>query len=284
MLHQGERIVGHHTTLKVASGSGNYAAVLGGTTTATNLSGLTIPGVTFDQDASGDPISNAAALYNGEPRFVVRILLGSDVRIINDRFIGTDNVNTVVTGGGTSGVTISGNVFRTIDTPLHDRSSIYASGAGTVISDNTLIGAAACCSAGPIEVRSDQVRLAGDPREQLLPGPNIMFSDTTLAGNCRRGHPVGLWSVAPTALHNVTVTGNVLNRDLPGWKAIVQRLGLRMPAAAYTQQVIRDAASTLHFQNITVHANSRVALRPPWSTGAAARALRLPPRPRADPW
>ena len=28
VLHQGERIVGHHTTLKVASGSGNYAAVL----------------------------------------------------------------------------------------------------------------------------------------------------------------------------------------------------------------------------------------------------------------
>jgi hypothetical protein len=258
VLNQGERIVGHHTTLKVASGSGNYAAVLAGATTATNLSGLTITGVTFDQNASGNPISDAAALYNGKPRFVVRILLGSDIKIVNDRFIGTDNVNTVVTGGGTSGVTISGNVFKTINTPLHDHSSIYTSGTGTVISDNTLIGTAAYYSAA-IEVHGDRVRITGNHVSGYFRGANIVASDATFTGNhvSGAGSPVDLWSVAPTALHNVTVTGNVLNRNLPGWRAIVQRLGLRMPAAIYTQQVIRDATSTLHFQNITVHGNSQ---------------------------
>lgn len=256
LLHQGERVVGHHTTLMVASGSGNYAAVLAGATTATNLSGLTITGVTFDQNARGNPISSAAALYSGKPRFVVRILLGSDIKIVNNRFIGTDNVNTIVTGGGTSGVTISGNVFKTINTPLHDHSSIYTSGAGTVISDNTLIGAAAYYSAA-IEVHGDRVRITGNHVSGYFRGANIVASDATFTGNhvSGAGSPVDLWSVAPTALHNVTVTGNVLNRKLSYWKAIVQRLGLRMPAAIYTQQVIRDATSTLHFQNITVQGN-----------------------------
>jgi hypothetical protein len=46
-----------------------------------------------------------------------------------------------------------------------------------------------------------------------------------------------------------------------------------MPAATYTRQVIRDATSTLHFQNITVHANSQ------YPSGRPARNPRTsPPR------
>src|SRR6266705_2749366 len=40
VLHQGERIVGHHTTLRVASGSGSYYAVLAGANATTDLSRL----------------------------------------------------------------------------------------------------------------------------------------------------------------------------------------------------------------------------------------------------
>jgi hypothetical protein len=258
VLHQGERIVGHHTTLRVASGSGDYAVMLTGASTATDLSGLTITGVTFDQNAAGNPIRSVPALFKGSPRFVMRFLLGSGIKIVNDRFIGTDNVNTIVTGGGTGNVTISRNVFKTINTPLHDHSSIYTSGTGTVISDNTLTGRAAYYSAA-IEVHGDKVSVTGNHVRGYFRGANIVGSDAKFTGNhiSGAGSPVDLWSVAPTALHNVTVTGNVLNRNLPYWRGIVHRLGLRMPAASFTRQVIRDAVSTLSFRNITVHGNSR---------------------------
>src|SRR5712691_289441 len=137
-LKHGERIVGHRTTLRVASGSGDYSAVLTGATASADLSGLAITGVTFDQNASGNPIRNSAKLVNGKPRFVVLIGSGTGIKITKDRFIRSDNINTIVTGGGTRNVTISGNVFKTSDALLHDHSTIYTSGTSTVISNNTL--------------------------------------------------------------------------------------------------------------------------------------------------
>src|ERR1035438_10266898 len=45
-LNQGEAIIGHNTTLTVADSSGDYVAVLSGATATTDLSGLSITGVT----------------------------------------------------------------------------------------------------------------------------------------------------------------------------------------------------------------------------------------------
>ncbi len=257
LLPQGERIVGHGTTLRVAAGSGNYFAMLTGASPTTNLSGLTITGVTFDQNATGNPIRSVPVLYKGLPRFVVLIIDGSGITITKNRFIGSDNVNTVVTGGATSNVTISGNAFQTINAPLHDHSTIYTSGTGTVISNNTLAGQAAYYSAA-IEVHGDKVRVTGNHVSGYFRGANIVASDTRFTGNHISGaaSPVDLWSVAPTATRNVTVTGNVLNRNLAYWKRVLARLGLGLPPARYTQQVIRDTTSTLSFHDITVCGNS----------------------------
>lgn len=255
-LQHGEQIVGHGTTLRVASGSGNYSAVLTGATASTDLSGLAITGVTFDQNASGNPIRSSAKLVNGKPRFVVLIGSGTGIKITNDKFIGSDNLNTIVTGGGTRNVTISGNVFKTRNVLLHDHSTIYTSGTSTVISNNTLIGRAAYHCAG-IEVHGDSVRVTGNHVRGYYRGANIVASDATFEGNHISGaaNPVDLWSVAPTALHNVTVTGNVLNRNLPYWHHVLAHYGVHMPPAKYLRQVIRDTASTLLFHNIAVHGN-----------------------------
>jgi hypothetical protein len=256
VLYGGERIVGHGTTLKIAAESGNYAAMLAGASTATDLSGLSITGVTFDQNATGNPIRSASALFHGSPRFALRILLGTGIKIINNRFIGSDNVDTIVTGGGTSNVTISHNLFKIVNTPLHDHSTIYTSGTGTVISHNTLTGTAAYYSAA-IEVHGDKASVTDNHISGYFRGTNIVASDTRFTGNhiSGAGSPVDLWSVAPSATSRVVVTGNVLNRNLGYWKSILAGLGRSMPAAQYTRQVIRDNASTLPFHNITVHGN-----------------------------
>jgi len=255
-LKHGERIVGHGTTLRVASGSGNYSAVLAGATASADLSGLAITGVTFDQNASGNPIRSAAKLLSGKPRFVLLIGAGTGIKIANDRFVDSDNLNTIVTGGGTRNVTISGNVFKTRNVLLHDHSTIYTSGTSTVVGNNTLVGLAAYhCAA--IEVHGDGVRVTGNHVRGYYRGANIVASDTTFKGNHISGaaNPVDLWSVAPMALHNVTVTGNVLNRNLPYWHHVLAHYGVHMPPAKYLRQIIRDTASTLLFHNIAVHGN-----------------------------
>jgi hypothetical protein len=255
-LNQGERITGHHTTLRIATGTGDYKAMLTGASVATDLSGLAITGVTFDQNAKANPIRHSGRLLSGTPRFVILVGSGTSIKIINDKFIGSDNLNTIVTGGGTHNVTISGNVFKTSDVKLHDHSTIYTSGTATVISNNTLIGRA-CYHCAAIEIHNDGVTVTGNHVRGYYRAANIVASDTTFTGNHISGAatPVDLWSVAPMALHNVKVTGNVLNRNLPYWHHVLAHYGAHLPPAKYLRQVIRDEASTQSFHNITIHGN-----------------------------
>ena len=255
-LRHGERIVGHRTTLVVASGSGNYRAMFAGASDTTDLSGLTVTGVTFDQNAAGNPIRGATSLFKGMPRFVVLMVAGSDLRIINDRFIGSDDLNTIVTGVGTSNVTISNNSFKTRNKLMHDHSTIYTGGIGTVIRHNTFTGTAMVDSAA-IEVHGDRASITSNHVSGYYRAANIIASDTRFTGNHVSGaaNPVELWSFAPTALRHVAVSGNVLNRHLAYWRGLLARHGLSLAPAKYTRQVIRNPASPLPFYNIAVHDN-----------------------------
>ena len=247
LLSQGEKIAGHRTTLKVAASAGNYAAVLAGATPATDLSGLAITGVTFDQNAAGDPITSAPKLYQGYPRFVIMAVKGAGITITGDKFLNTNNVNTIVTGSATSNVTISGNTFTGVDLPWHDHSSIYTSGTGAVISNNTFTGTRDIAA---IEVHGDKAAITGNTIRGYYRGANIVASDTTFTANTITGAlgPVDLWSTVAPGLHNVTVTGNTLNQDL-------HSMGLTLPAGVQTQQVFRQPTSTLPFSRITIRGN-----------------------------
>src|SRR5258708_33401507 len=135
------------------------------------------------------------------------------MQVRNKRFIGGGKVGRMVRGGGTSNVTIRGNLFKTINNPLHDHSTIYTSGTGTVVSNNTLTGKV-MLDAAAIEVHGDKVSVTGNHVRGYYKAANIVASNTTFKGNhvSAAANPVDLWSVAPTALRNVTVTGNVLDR------------------------------------------------------------------------
>lgn len=255
-LRHGEKIVGHHTVLRVAGSSGDYAAVLTGASAGTDLSGLSITGVTFDQNASADPIRSVTSLYHGKPRFVILVSKGTGISITSNKFLNTNNVDTVVTGGGTADVTISGNQFTGVSTPRHDHSSVYTSGIGTTISGNTFTGTAMYNSAA-IEVHGDRVSLTRNKVRGYFRGVNIVSPDTKFTQNTitGAGNPVDLWSTAAPGLHNVVISGNVLNRDLGYWSGVLSRMGLTMPSGQFTKQVIKDATSTFPFKQITIRGN-----------------------------
>jgi hypothetical protein len=255
-LSQGEKIVGHQTTLKVAGGSGDYQAMLAGTSLTTDLSGLAVTGVTFDQNNTGNPITSLPALTHGQSRFVILIGKGTGLTITSNTFKGTDNVNTVVTGSATKNVTISQNTFQTIDSPMHDHSSIYTSGTGALISGNVFHGTAAYATA--IETHGDQAVISGNRISGYYKAANITSSNTSFTDNHVTGaaNPVDLWSCSAPGLHDVTVSGNVLNRNLGYWKKVLANLGRAMPAAQYTQQVTKDPSSTFPFTSISIHGNT----------------------------
>src|ERR1039457_3482986 len=231
-----------------------FRAGLAGAPPATDLSVLAITGVTFDQNAAGDPITSAPKLYQGYPRFVIMAVKGAGITITGDKFLNTNNVNTIVTGSATSNVTISGNTFTGVDLPWHDHSSIYTSGTGAVISNNTFTGTRDIAA---IEVHGDKAAITGNTIRGYYRGANIVASDTTFTANTITGAlgPVDLWSTVAPGLHNVTVTGNTLNQDLHGWAAYLKTIAIPMPTGVQTQQVFRQPTSTLPFSRITIRGN-----------------------------
>jgi len=255
-LSQGEQIIGHNTTLKVASGSGDYAAVLSGQTPQTDLSGLRISGITFDQNSAGNPVKATSALFKGQPRFVILVSAGSDITVTGNRLTGTDNVDSIVTGSATSDVAISNNVLKSSNPLGHDQSSIYTSGSRTTITNNTLTGQS-MFGAAAIEVHGTGVTVSGNRVSGYPRGVNVVASHTSLTGNTVTGalNPVDLWSVTAPGLSDVRVTGNRLGRNLNFWKSVYQAHSRPLPAAKYTGMVIRDESSTFGFSMIVVTGN-----------------------------
>ena len=252
-LSQGVRIVGHHTTLKVANGAGGYQAILSAATPATSLSGLSVTGVTFDQNTAGNPITGPSSLFQGKPRFVIWAPAGNGITISGNHFTGLDGVDAIVTGGATSNVKVSQNVFRASNPLGHDTSTIYTSGTGTAISNNTMVGTSMRASAA-IEVHGSRVKATGNSIRGYLKAINVVASETNFSGNNVTGalNPVDLWSIVAPGLTHVTITNNHLGRDLRYWSKIYRA---SMPAARYTQMVVRDPASKFPFTSITVSGN-----------------------------
>jgi hypothetical protein len=255
-LARGETITGHHTTLTVAARSGDYAAVLAGASTSTDLSGLTITGITFNQNSAANPITSAAHLYHGTARFIILAVKGTGITITGNTFTGLDDVDAIVTGSATSQARISGNHFTARNTPMHDHSTIYTSGTGTAITGNTFTGQAMYDSAA-IEVHGTQVTVTGNTVTGYFRAANIVASGTTFTGNTisNAGNPVDLWSVVSPGLNHVTITGNKLGINRTYWNHVITAMGMPAPPAAETQQIIKDTTSTYALSHITVKSN-----------------------------
>jgi hypothetical protein len=230
--------------------------VLTGATPTTDLSGLSITGVTFDQNAAGDPVTDVLKLYqHGYQRFVIWIPGATGITITGDKFLNTNNINTIATGGGARNVTISGNTFTGVSLPWHDHSSIYTSGTVATISNNTFTGSHDITA---IEVHNDKATITGNTISGYYRGVNIVASDTTFTGNTITGSlgPVELWATAAPGLSNVTVTGNTLGQDLPGWALYLKTVHMPMPTGTETQQVFQAPTSTFPFSQITISGNT----------------------------
>ncbi|MEV6209728.1 right-handed parallel beta-helix repeat-containing protein [Kitasatospora sp. NPDC051914] len=257
-IPRGEVINGHGTTLKVKDNYGDYRAIMTAPPT-TDLSGLKITGIVFDQNASGNPITTSPT--PASPRFVLAFLAGTGITITQNMFINTNNTNTVVTGSATRDVVLSYSTFSTVNVPWHDHSSVYTSGTNTVIYGNKFNGNASLAAA--IEVHGDKVNIQNNTINDYYRGTNIVASNTTFSNNTvyRAANVVDLWSTVAPGLHDVTITQNRIQIDLAHWEQVLKSLGRTMPARQYTQFVIYDAVSTYPFTRISIQNNTSIPLQ-----------------------
>lgn len=250
-LRRGVKIIGSYTVLKVSPGAGSYVAMLTGVQASTDLSGLSITGVIFDQNTQQAPASTYA-MYHGSPRFAVAVYRGSGIEISGNQFLNSDNLNTVVTGTVVDHAVIRNNIFKTTDPALHDHSSVYTNSRDVQITGNFFYGSTVYGAA--IETHGDRALIAGNKVYGYYRGANIVSSTTEFSGNAVfcGVNLVALWSLPPDGLHDVTIRDNRLYYPQPGyWQAL---LGIRIPDQ-YLRPVIEEPSSQLPFVRITVEGN-----------------------------
>ena len=249
-LPRGLKIIGNKTVFALAAGSGDYYSMLMGTLPSTDLSGLSISGVTFDQSAALNPVT-VYSLYHGSPRFAVAVFRGTGISITGSTFLGADNLNTVLVGSVATRITISNNTFQTIDPALHDHSSIYTHSNDVTITGNTFTGSNIYGAA--IETHGDRATVTGNKIQGYYRATNLTSNDTLFAGNTVTDgvNIADLWSLG--GLSNVVVRDNVMTRS--NWTAWVQILHHSIPAE-FRQLVIYDPTTPTGFRNITITNNT----------------------------
>ncbi|MEV6872102.1 right-handed parallel beta-helix repeat-containing protein [Amycolatopsis sp. NPDC051128] len=250
-LSRGLKIVGHYTVLRVAPGAGDYLAMLMGVQPSTDLSGLSITGVIFDQNEQQNPVTTYS-LYHGFPRFAVVAYKGSGITIRDNQFLNTDNINTVVMGTVVDHSLITGNIFKTVDRERHDHSSIYTNSQYVTIAGNYFVGTDVTGAA--IETHGAYAQITGNRVYGYYRGANIVSTYTVFSGNAVfcGVNLVALWSLAPEGLHDVEVRDNRNYYPLPAyWQALI---GLKVPAQ-YLQSVIYVPGAQVPFVRISIAGN-----------------------------
>ena len=248
---------GQHATIKVASGSPAYEAVISHVP-AEALDNFQVEGVIFDLNKAGNP---QTAVVANESRCAVKQYRGTGLRFRGNRVVNVDGTNTVVAnGGGATGVPvvtdveITNNVFVDVGgVAAHDHSTIYTHGEGVVITGNRFYGTAgpspsAVCA---IEAHGNGHVVSGNHingyREAInVTGAANRTDSFTCTGNtivrCLRGIRVfalALYGGVQPALRGVAVTGNTAVLDPDYWTPVydLEPYGIAHLAFDSSQQV-----------------------------------------------
>ena len=258
--------------IKVKDGNGDFRAILGGTKPGTDLSQLTVSGLTFDQNSAGNPVGNVKSLYvSGSQRFCIYVGAGSGITVRDCRFTNVDSCNVVYIGSPTmKDVRVQDCDFDAIGTSrdAHDHSSIYLSADGLTVTGNRFRGVLGGNGATTaIETHGSSQVVTGNRVESYLIGMNItgvtpigsagvVVSQNTVR-NARLG--VQLWSYAGAkgGLRDVTVTDNTIHLNRDPW--------IR-DAYSFPKGISLAASSTDHVDGLRISGN--VVRFEPFASGA----------------
>lgn len=247
------------SVIKLANSQGDYVSML--TNGSNDISGLIIRDLTFNQNASGNVIVSTTNLLSGQPRYILRCFLGSDILIENCRFTDADNVNTLSfnAASGVARITLRGNVFddHGNHSPQHDHSTLYFNADNVRVQNNFFAGTGISATTA-IETHGTNQVVTGNIIKNFFAGMNItgvseylsrgvVCSDNVMTG---MGIGVHLWALTSGAnttvgLEDVVVQGNVITIDMDYWASIT----------GYKAGVLFEPGSTLGYKNIRITDN-----------------------------
>lgn len=244
--------------IKLADSQGDYVSML--TNGSNDVTGLEIRDLTFNQNASNNVIVSTVALLSGQPRYILRCFLGTDITVENCRFTDADNVNTLSfnAASGVARISVRNNLFDNhgAQSPSHDHSTLYFSCDGMRVEGNAFIGAGVSARTA-IETHGPSQQVTGNTVKDFFKGMNLTgvagasSRQVVCSGNTLIGVGVGihLWALvtggSTFGLEDVVVQGNVIDISLDAWTS----------QAAYKSGILFDPAADLGFMNILVSEN-----------------------------
>lgn len=253
------------SVIKLASGQPDYRAILADGTSngTTNLSGLTVRNLTWDQNSAGNVItdvSEGSPLRTGWSRFVIRCNVANRFTVSDCRFTNCDNINTIIANSSAvHNVIIRDCLFDNTgaNSPSHDHSSIYTHASKVTIKSNTFIGTGVSARTA-IETHGE-IQNVRDNRSigffclANITGVAATTVGVVVEGNIGRGVGSGikLWSRLYTGntsgygLEDVLLQGNLLEVDFDAWASVV----------SYKTGIALDVESDLPVRNVAIRDN-----------------------------
>jgi hypothetical protein len=250
------------SVIKLANAQVDYRSIIADNTTigTLDLSGLAIRDLGFDQNATNNPITavgTGTPLFSGYARWVVRAAVGSNITVDNCRFYDCDNINTIYIGtSGKTGFAVRNSLFDRVgaNSPKHDHSTIYITGAGMDISGNRFIGAGISATTA-IETHGDHQFVRDNFVLNYFALANITGVAVTSKGMIVKGNigvglglGIDLWGwpstghVGTYGIEDVLIEGNSFEIDLDQWASVV----------SYKCGIAFDLSSALPVQNIRI--------------------------------
>lgn len=249
------------TTIKLANSVGDYTAILSDNTAlgTTDLSGLTIQDLTFDQNSANNVVGNIAQ-FTGQPRFVLRWQVGHRLVVDHCRFTNTDNINTIyANGSGVQHVSVRDCIFDNVGahSPKHDHSAVYTHGSKVDIVGNTFVGGGISATTA-IETHGATQTVRGNRIDNFFCMINVTGVSASsiggiVEGNVGRNVGTGIvfWSRTYTGntsgfgMEDFIVQGNTIELDFDAWAAVPShRCGISL-----------DILGTLPVHNVFIRNN-----------------------------
>jgi len=226
--------------IKLADKQSNYNSILAGETYDSDLSNFSMYDLTIDGNATNNIVVSNLDFSSEKSRYVVRIFVGSIIRIERCRFIDHSNVNTISVNGEeqVSDVLIDNNNFELIGGGIsdYDHSTIYGHGKRIQISRNNFVsrnGAGTKGARTAIETHGDEYIVKQNVISGFTNGMNITgyaksSNNQIITDNVIKEAHTGmiLWSyfdngnTTNPSLSNCIIANNKIRLNINDWRRL----------------------------------------------------------------
>lgn len=216
---------GDSSIIKIKNNNGNFATMFGPATDATSLTNVVLRDLKIDQNPSGNTTSNVNTGDSTITANVLRVYVGTDIRVERVRFDPYCGINAVTFNGTTvQRVSVKDSYFRFVrctGAAGYDNSALYFDAFDHEATGNTFEALVAQTAFGAIETHTGPSVIANNRIDGYQHGINVVTessgttasNDLNVSGNTIANAILGirLWSTTGKVMRNVLIAANVIS-------------------------------------------------------------------------